>query len=69
MSGDMRKKDEAMRDYRKIYIDGCWGEPQGGQVQTIINPATEAVAGEVSLAAPADVGRAGRAARRARRSF
>jgi len=69
MSGDMRKKDEAMRDYRKIYIDGCWGEPQGGQVQTIINPATEAVAGEISLATPADVDRAVSAARRALRSY
>jgi hypothetical protein len=39
-----------MRDYRKIYIDGEWIQPSGGQVVNVINPATEQPAGQITLA-------------------
>ncbi|MGA0603910.1 aldehyde dehydrogenase family protein [Caulobacter sp. KR2-114] len=58
-----------MRDYRKIYVDGCWSEPQGGRSHEIVNPATEGVAGHITLATAADVDRAVDAARRAFRTY
>ncbi|WP_332769228.1 aldehyde dehydrogenase family protein [Phenylobacterium sp.] len=58
-----------MRDYRKHYIDGAWVEPLGGVAHHIINPATEAVVGQISLGTSEDVDRAVQAARRAFQTF
>jgi aldehyde dehydrogenase (NAD+) len=54
-----------MRDYLKFYIDGAWVDPAAAKTLDVINPATEAVAGRISLGSAADVDRAARAARRA----
>ena len=54
-----------MRDYLKFYIDGQWVQPKGTQTVDVINPATEAVAGRVTLGTAEDVDLAVRAARKA----
>jgi acyl-CoA reductase-like NAD-dependent aldehyde dehydrogenase len=54
-----------MRDYRKFYIDGQWVESRGNTTWNVVNPATEAVAGTVSLGSTADVDAAVTAARNA----
>src|SRR3974390_4948 len=54
-----------MRNYRKFYIDGAWVDPVVPKTLDVINPATEAVAGQISLGSAADVDRAVQAARRA----
>jgi aldehyde dehydrogenase (NAD+) len=54
-----------MRDYLKFYIDGCWVSPSSAQALDVINPATEAVAGRISIGGVADVNNAVNAARRA----
>jgi aldehyde dehydrogenase (NAD+) len=54
-----------MRDYLKFYIDGQWVEPKGKATVDVINPATEAVAGRVTLGTAEDVDIAVRAARKA----
>lgn len=54
-----------MRDYLKFYIDGQWVDPVTPKTAEVINPATEAVSGTISLGSPADVDRAVAAARRA----
>jgi len=54
-----------MRDYTKFYIDGQWVAPEVGRPFDVIDPATEAVAGQISLGNKADVDRAVAAARRA----
>ena len=54
-----------MRDCLKFYIDGAWVEPAEPHALDVINPATEAVAGRISLGGAADVDRAAVAARRA----
>jgi aldehyde dehydrogenase (NAD+) len=54
-----------MRDYLKFYIDGQWVEPNSTQTVDVINPATEAVAGRVTLGTAQDVDVAVRAARKA----
>src|SRR5271167_817641 len=58
-----------MREYLKFYIDGHWVDPITPARLDVINPATEAVAGHISLGAAADVDRAVRAARKAFESF
>ncbi len=58
-----------MRDYLKFYIDGAWVEAVEPRALDVINPATEKVAGRVSLGSAADVDAAVRAARRAFPSF
>jgi aldehyde dehydrogenase (NAD+) len=58
-----------MRDYRQIYIDGAWVNPQGGDTINVISPVTEQPIGQITLATVADVDRAVEAARRAFRSF
>jgi aldehyde dehydrogenase (NAD+) len=58
-----------MRDYLKFYIDGQWVEPKGSKTVDVINPATEAVAGRVTLGAAEDVDIAVRAARKAFATF
>jgi acyl-CoA reductase-like NAD-dependent aldehyde dehydrogenase len=54
-----------MRDFRKFYIDGQWVDPAQPQTLDVINPATEGVAGVVSLGTRADVDRAVAAGQRA----
>ncbi|EJL33646.1 NAD-dependent aldehyde dehydrogenase [Caulobacter sp. AP07] len=58
-----------MRDYLKFYIDGQWVEPKGSKTVDVINPATEAVAGRVTLGTVEDVDLAVRAARKAFPAF
>jgi aldehyde dehydrogenase (NAD+) len=52
-------------DNRQFYIDGTWVDPVEPRDFQVINPATEAVAGVISMGGPKDVDRAVAAARRA----
>jgi len=54
-----------MRDYTKFYIDGQWVESSAPSTLDVMNPATEAVAGVISLGSRTDVDRAVAAAQRA----
>jgi aldehyde dehydrogenase (NAD+) len=56
-------------EYRKFYIDGQWVDPTQPKEFKVINPATEEVAGVISMGNVADVDRAVAAARRAFDSF
>ena len=56
-------------EYRKFYIDGQWVDPAQATEFEVINPATEQVAGVISMGTAADVDRAVAAARRAFDSF
>jgi len=56
-------------EYRKFYIDGQWVEPARPKDFQVINPATEAVAGVISMGSAVDVDRAVAAARGAFDSF
>ena len=56
-------------EYRKLYIDGRWVDPVDPKGFTVINPATEAPAGVISMGSAKDVDRAVAAARRAFESF
>ncbi len=58
-----------MRDYLKFYIDGKWVDPVAPKALDVINPATEAVAGRISLGSSEDVDRAVKAARKAFETF
>ena len=58
-----------MREYLKFYIDGQWVEPVEPKTLEVINPATEAVCGHISLGSAADVDRAVKAAAEAFKSF
>jgi acyl-CoA reductase-like NAD-dependent aldehyde dehydrogenase len=58
-----------MRDYRKFYIDGEWVSPRKENTLEVINPATEAVAGIISMGSEEDVDLAVAAAKRAFESF
>ncbi|MGC1387690.1 MAG: aldehyde dehydrogenase family protein [Steroidobacteraceae bacterium] len=52
-------------DNRRFYIDGAWVDPIEATEFKVINPATESVAGVISMGGPKDVDRAVAAARRA----
>ncbi len=54
-----------MREYTKFYIDGQWVDPVEPKLLDVINPATEDVAGHISLGSAADVDKAVKAARKA----
>ncbi len=54
-----------MREYLKFYIDGAWVDPATPATLDVINPATEAVAGVISMGSAADVDAAVAAARKA----
>lgn len=54
-----------MRDYLKFYIDGKWVDPVTPKTLDVINPATEEVAGQISLGSEADVDAAVKAAQKA----
>ncbi|WP_026607654.1 aldehyde dehydrogenase family protein [Methylocapsa acidiphila] len=58
-----------MRDYLKFFIDGAWVDPIDPRVLDVVNPATEAPVGRISLASAVDVDRAVVAARRAFKTF
>ncbi|HTQ99884.1 MAG TPA: aldehyde dehydrogenase family protein [Candidatus Acidoferrum sp.] len=51
-----------MREYLKFYIDGVWVDPVVAKTLDVINPATAAVAGRISLGSAADVDKAVKAA-------
>jgi aldehyde dehydrogenase (NAD+) len=52
-------------DNRQFYIDGAWVDPVEAKELKVINPATEEVAGVISMGSSKDVDRAVMAARRA----
>ena len=54
-----------MREYLQFYIDGKWVDPALPKTADVINPATEEVAGRISLGSPADIDKAVAAARKA----
>ena len=54
-----------MREQLKFYIDGQWVDPVAPNTLDVINPATEAVMGRISLGSEADVDRAVAAAKAA----
>jgi aldehyde dehydrogenase (NAD+) len=54
-----------MRHYPNFYIDGAWVAPVTPKSAEVINPATEAVSGTISLGSVADVDNAVAAARKA----
>jgi aldehyde dehydrogenase (NAD+) len=58
-----------MREYLKFYVDGRWVEPASPGTLDVVNPATERVAGRISLGGSQDVDLAVAAARRAFTSF
>lgn len=58
-----------MRNYTKFYVDGAFVAPQDARTLDVLNPATEGVAGRISLGTAADVDRAVAAARNAFESW
>jgi aldehyde dehydrogenase (NAD+) len=54
-----------MREYLKFYIDGQWVDPVEKKTLDVINPATEAVCGKISIGSAADVDKAVKAAKKA----
>jgi aldehyde dehydrogenase (NAD+) len=56
-------------DNRQFYIDGAWVDPVEAKELKVINPATEEVAGVISMGSSKDVDRAVMAARRAFESY
>lgn len=58
-----------MRNYLDFYIDGAWVAPVQPRSLEVINPATEDVAGTISMGCAQDVDRAVAAARRAFEGF
>ena len=51
-----------MRDYMQFYINGEWVDPATPQSLDVIDPATEEVAGHISLGSDADIDNAVNAA-------
>ena len=58
-----------MREYTKFYINGAWVAPVVPKALAVINPATEAVAGHISMGGSADVDAAVAAAKAAFPSY
>ncbi|MBC7957755.1 MAG: aldehyde dehydrogenase family protein [Cytophagales bacterium] len=58
-----------MRNYLKFYINGHWVDPVTAKSIDVINPATEASAGRISMGSAADVDKAVKAARAAFESY
>jgi aldehyde dehydrogenase (NAD+) len=56
-------------DNRQFYIDGAWVDPSEPKEFQVINPATEEVAGVISMGSAKDVDRAVAAAKRAFESY
>src|ERR1700753_1311032 len=53
-----------MYDNRQFYIDGAWVDPVQPKEFKVVNPATEEVAGVISMGSAADVDKAVAGARR-----
>ena len=58
-----------MRDYLNFYLNGQWVLPEGRDKLAVINPATEQMAGQISMGTEADVDQAVQAATTAFRTF
>lgn len=58
-----------MRDCLNFYLNGQWVLPEGRDKLAVINPATEQVAGHISMGTAADVDQAVKAASEAFKSF
>ncbi|HEY5644062.1 MAG TPA: aldehyde dehydrogenase family protein, partial [Woeseiaceae bacterium] len=58
-----------MLEKLQFYIDGQWVDPVEPRTMDVVNPATEAVYGRISLGSAADVDRAVAAAKRAFETF
>ena len=58
-----------MKDCRQFYINGKFVDPMSPRDFAVVNPATEEVAGAISLGAPGDVNRAVAAASKAFETF
>jgi len=58
-----------VRNYLQFYIDGRWVDPAAPKTLDVINPATEAVAGLISMGSASDVDAAVKAARAAFASY
>ena len=54
-----------MRDYLNFYLNGQWVTPENRDTLEVINPATEQVAGRISMGTAADVNAAVKAAQQA----
>ncbi|NBA98331.1 aldehyde dehydrogenase family protein [Pseudomonas sp. R5(2019)] len=54
-----------MLEHKRLFIDGAWQQPSGQGFAQVINPATQAVIGQVPLGDERDVDRAVAAARKA----
>lgn len=67
--GSLKQGLDAMRDRLKFYIDGAWVDPVEPRTLEVVNPATQAVMGHISLGSKADVDRAVAAAVRAFPAF
>ena len=58
-----------MYEFRQFYINGQWVDPVTARSCGVINPASESVAGIISMGSPADVDLAVAAARKAFASY
>src|SRR5687767_89567 len=58
-----------MREYLQFYINGTWVNPVTARTLDVINPATAAIAGHISLGSAADVDKAVQAAVKAFRTW
>ena len=56
-------------EFRKFYVDGQWVDPAQPREHQVVNPATEEVAGVISMGGVEDVNKAVAAARRAFESY
>ena len=63
--GSLTQGLDAMRNRLQFYIDGKWVDPVEPRTHDVVNPATQAVLGRISLGSKADVNRAVAAAVRA----
>lgn len=59
------QQETVMSRLDRFYIDGAWVEPRSTAVTSLVDPASEAVIGQVALGSEADVDRAVTAARAA----
>src|ERR1700685_2831513 len=66
----MKRRGAAMNyEFKQFLIDGQWVEPAERKEFSVINPATEEIAGVISMGSTTDVDRAVTAARRAFNSY
>jgi aldehyde dehydrogenase (NAD+) len=68
-ASDYFRGNSMIYDNRQFYIDGAWVDPVEPKEFKVINPATETVAGTISMGGPKDVDLAVAAARRAFDSY